>query len=163
VLSPGFRTEACASLSAMMKWDNSPHRWRIKCPRGIGQVADGGDANTATTIQSGSIAVRSVNYYKCKMFSFSNLATILYLLGNPPGLRFTNRVESARPRNIFDSAYSTFSGSWRRVGYNSGCNSPKIKVRRAASQRSCDVNDTYDDGSHDDEHSVRSRRQESFL
>jgi hypothetical protein len=28
VLSLGFRTEACVSLSAMTKWDNSPHRWR---------------------------------------------------------------------------------------------------------------------------------------
>src|ERR1700756_1809778 len=49
VLSLGFRTEACASLSAMTKWDDSPHRWRNDCPRGIGQMADGGDAATANT------------------------------------------------------------------------------------------------------------------
>jgi len=34
------------------------------------------------------------------------------------------RIETCRG-TIFVGAYSTFGGFWRRVGYNSGCNSRK--------------------------------------
>src|SRR5438552_10351399 len=75
VLSLEFRTEACASLSAMTKWDDSPHRWRNDCPRGDWPDS-GRKATRIPLIQKGSIAARTRFCHRYKIFRTSNLRGI---------------------------------------------------------------------------------------
>src|ERR1700751_2117400 len=66
VLSLGFRTEACASLSAMTKWDNRPHRWRNECPRG--DWPDSGRRRREyREYKEGSIAARTRDCHRYKI------------------------------------------------------------------------------------------------